>query len=181
MSGNETRQSLRSALVWAGALLVAAPWPVAEAKADVAWTLNDVAFNDGATANGTFTINANGNLTQSSISVTTTAGSSLDGDTYSADLVAGEINHDPTGPTITFYSSTLGDAGTLTLQFEYALTVPRAANLILGGSECVDCPNIDHSVTPMRHVTQGFGAGHHSEPRSPYGKPPNAKHSSEKF
>jgi hypothetical protein len=117
-------------------------------------------------------------LTQSSISVTTTAGTKanssgfeLNGDLYNADLVAGNINNaGGTGlpdDTVTFFSSTLGYQGTLNLQFTYALTTPRSANPILGGFggpswECAvgfDCPNVGYSGTPIRYAnTDGFGS-----------------------
>src|SRR5271166_3150636 len=84
-----------------GALVAAEGLSVPEAKADVVWTLHNVAFDDGgAIANGTFTINIDGYLTDGSISVTTTAGTMANatggpllGDLYNANMVAGNINN----------------------------------------------------------------------------------------
>lgn len=152
-----------------------------EAKADVVWTLHNMAFDDGgAIANGTFTINVDGYLTQSSISVTTTPGTMpngtggpLAGDTYNADLVAGEINNvggsGMPDDTVTFFSSTLGYQGTLNLQFADILTTPVAVNpLVLGQSwECAigyDCPNVGYPGTPIRYVNEGYASGAAPEP-----------------
>ena len=140
------KRLLGLACVLAGALVTAQAWSIRDAKADVIWTLHNVVFDDGGmVANGTFAVNVYGYLTQSSISVTTTPGTTpngtggpLAGDTYNADVVAGNINNvGGTGlpdDTVTFFSSTLGYLGTLNLQFLYALTTPVAVNPILGGA-----------------------------------------------
>jgi hypothetical protein len=174
----------RSVFVAAGAFAAAQALSVPEARADVIWTLHNVVFDDGGSvANGTFTLNIDGYLTQSSISVTTTAGTMsngtggpLAGDTYNADMVAGNINNvGGTGlpdDTVTFFSSTLGYEGTLNLQFQYALTAPVAMNPILGGApgpswECAvgfDCPDVGVSGTPIRYVTGGYASGAVPEP-----------------
>ncbi len=179
------KQLMSCAGLAVGVLAAAAALSVPEAKADVVWTLHNVAFDDGgAIANGTFTINVYGYLTESSISVMTTAGAMpngtggpLSGDTYNADTVAGEINNvSGTGlpdDTVTFFSSTLGYQGVLNLQFSDILTTPVAMNPILGGSggpswECGigwGCP--PYSGTPIRYVTAGGYASAGAVPELP--------------
>lgn len=51
-----------------------------KARADVDWTLEDVTFNDGGTASGTFVTSDTGII--QSWDITTTAGTTLGGETY---------------------------------------------------------------------------------------------------
>jgi hypothetical protein len=132
------------------------------ARADVVWTLTDVPLSDTGTLSGTFTINTYGYLTQSSISLTTTAGTVLFGDTYNSSQVAGNINN--SGGTglpdnvVQFFSAINGYQGELQLTFKNALTSPGIDPIVggLGGPswECgvgFGCP--PYSGTPIRFVS----------------------------
>jgi hypothetical protein len=167
------------------ALAISAAALTSPARADVTWTLHDVSFDDGGTVlNGAFTINVYGYLTDSTISVTTSAGThdntsgyQLLGELYNADLVAGEINNiGGTGlpdDTVTLFSSTNGYQGVLTLQFQDVLTTAVANNPIVGGVggpswECGvgwSCP--PYEGTPIRYVTSGYASSAAPVPEAP--------------
>jgi PEP-CTERM motif len=131
------------------------------ANADVVWTLTDVPLSDGGHLSGTFTINVDGYITESSVSVTTTPGSILSGDSYSAVPVAANINN--VGGTglpdnvVQFFSTANGYTGSMQLTFAHALTSPGTDPIIggIGGAswECATgfgCP--PYSGTPIRFV-----------------------------
>jgi hypothetical protein len=134
------------------------------AKADVVWTLTDVPLSDGGLLSGTFTINVYGYITESSVSVTTTPGSILAGDSYSAVPVAANINN--VGGTglpdnvVQFFSTTNGYTGSMQLTFANALTSPGIDPIVggIGGPswECATgfgCP--PYNGTPIRFVDDG--------------------------
>jgi hypothetical protein len=97
----------------------------------VTWTLNNVAFNDGATASGSFTYDADTN-TYSSISVATTAGSVLGGQGFAGLLTdigpdASRLGMAPTP------STTVAGLPILLFRFDTALTnAGGTSNLTLG-------------------------------------------------
>ena len=124
---------ISSMFVASAALIGLIAFPISGAKADTVWTLSNVLFDDGATATGTFTVNVYGYLTESSISVATTSGTTLAGDIYNATFVAGNINNvGGTGlpdNTVQFFSSTVGYEG------DAAIHVHRCSNWSVG-TEC---------------------------------------------
>jgi hypothetical protein len=160
---------LRSALASSVALLTAASLS-APASADVVWTLNNVRFEDGGAASGTFTVDTAGYfLNGSVISVTTTAGSTLPGDTYSDPPYNAFIDPGSGDNVVTILSATQpAYYASITLDFEFPLNVPRAVNPIVGGSpgpswECVgwSCP----TSGTIRYVgTDGWGSAAVPEP-----------------
>ena len=97
----------------------------------VQWTLQDVTFNDGGTASGSFFYDADTNI-YSAINVTTTAGSVLAGQSFASLLSGGAetafaLNMAP------FPSATLIGLPVLLLRFGTALTnAGGTSNLVLG-------------------------------------------------
>jgi hypothetical protein len=136
-----------------------------EARANIVWDF-DVTFDDTGTGSGTFTVDTDDFLLDGANSATTTAGTTLPGDTYNDTIVAPSINN-PADDTVTFYSSTHAYAGTLVLEFAHALTTPGVDPIIgsVGGPsfECAvgfSCG----STTPTRYVLTGSATGVVPEP-----------------
>ncbi len=97
-------------------LLAAAALPVSAARA-TGWDITSLTFEDGGTATANFDVDVYGYLSGGALAATatTTAGTILPGDTYDYTIVAASISN--SGKTVTFYSSTLGYEGFLSLTF----------------------------------------------------------------
>lgn len=105
---------------------------VPTASADgVLWTLNDMAFSDGATASGSFVYDAATN-TLSSISITTTAGSAFGGATYTAVDPSFTPLPNDIGFVVTLMPDFTG-TGALELEFFTSNTFARPTNLTNAG------------------------------------------------
>lgn len=86
------------------------------------WTINSMAFNDGGTASGSFTYDADTNM-YSNISITTTAGSILGGNTYTLVDTPNSNAEDPRYfIALDSFSSDLAGVHFLTTQFDSNLT-----------------------------------------------------------
>ena len=123
------------------ALLVASP----PAKADLIFTLNNVVFDDGATATGSFTLNVYGYL--SAWDVTTSDGKTFVGFDYTPTINA-SINN-PLDTITVFNRDDPGYDGYLQFTFTQPLTGPLSPPghdpLVLGGAsyECDGYENYD--------------------------------------
>jgi hypothetical protein len=126
------------------------------------WTIHNVSFDDGgAIANGTFTIDQFGFFTNGSISITTTAGSTLPGFTYPDPSVASEVLNG--GMTTLFFTSALpAFGGGLQLTFLNPLTTP-GIDPVVGGAggpswECIgfSCPAGTTRYVELQSGSFGF-------------------------
>ncbi|MCK6371416.1 MAG: VPLPA-CTERM sorting domain-containing protein [Gammaproteobacteria bacterium] len=108
--------------------------------APVQWTLKNVLFDDGGTASGTFVYDATLNV-YSNFNITTTAGGSFGGATYTNYL------NSPFGPTLNFItaagtSSDLGIGGTwIGLSFSSGLSNAGGVVSLAGGQESICTTN----------------------------------------
>jgi PEP-CTERM motif len=131
------------------ALVGAAPRAAAD---DVTWTLSDVTFSDGATASGSFVYNVDTN-TVSLVDITTTAGSSFGGATYTG-VDPGFPHWMFDIPVVTNSSLTdfLG-TGLLDLNFATALTDLGGTVTLLGAEGT--CNTACSGGTELRTITGG--------------------------
>jgi PEP-CTERM motif len=131
------------------ALMAAAPRAAAD---EVTWTLNDVTLSDGGTASGFFVYNVDTN-TVDSVDITTTAGSSFGGATYTgADPGFGPTMFDiavVTNPSLTDFLGT----GILDLNFATSLTDLGGTITLLGAEGT--CNTACTGGTELRTITGG--------------------------
>ncbi|RBP13887.1 hypothetical protein DFR50_111149 [Roseiarcus fermentans] len=144
---------MKSKLIGACALAALAAGLSTQAEADVWWQLDNVVFDDGGTvSSGQFAINIYGyilNWPASSVSVTTTAGSTI---TSGVTYVGGGVNY-PTDDTVSFSNPANPYGRVFELQFQYALTTATADDPIIGGWECVSAAdNCPGNPTSIRYV-----------------------------
>jgi hypothetical protein len=171
IEGPIMRMILRGLVLVAAALGISLAGNVSGARADVVVYLNNVSLSDGGSLSGSFVLNVDDYITESTVKVTTTVGGVLPGDTYTAALVAASINNvGGTGlpdDVVQFFSSTLGYQGTIQLTFLNPLTslATYSTDPIIGGVgglswECsvgFGCP--PYSGTPIRYVaTEQFAS-----------------------
>ena len=126
-----------AAAVISGTVLASSP-----ARADVVWDLNNLQFvlpdgsPDGGTLKGTFSINVYGYL--GPVSISTTTGTAMLGDTYTA-IWNSSINH-PTDTLTIFLSDALIYQRYIQLTFANPLTTPGIDPLIGGaGGQSFEC------------------------------------------
>ena len=132
------------------------------------WTLQSVSFDDTGTASGNFTYDADAgaNGTYSSINITTTAGSSLPGTTYTffCDGVVNCTGLVPNSTEVLFLNTdpSLSLTGTLGLAFGFNSALTDAGGVVsLGGfieGTCTDkvCSS---ETTPERNLVSGDVSG----------------------
>lgn len=139
------------------------------ARADLIFTLNDVVFDDSATATGTFTINVYGFL--SDWNITTSDGLQFTGFNYTPPLNP-SINN-PLDTVTVFNRNNPDYLGYLQLTFAESLTgvlaVPGYDPLVLGGAsyECDRYQQVDGSCTGnQRDVVSGGAVDPVPEPAS---------------
>jgi hypothetical protein len=135
--------------------------PLSSAKADVVYTLSNVELSDGGFLNGTFSLNVDGFVAGppfgAAYSLTTTAGTTLPGNTYaSGQSPSADINN-PTNTVVTFqeYVPVNSPSTDTVLQLTFAGTLGLGNNTLEGGVngpswECVgfSCP----TDGPIRYV-----------------------------
>ena len=106
---------------------------VSSAKADIVWTLNNVAFNDTTTLNGSFTVNVYGVVTAWDI---TSLDGALTGYNYTPTINAGGTY--PISNYVVFNHESPAYKGYLNLVFKNPLTV-AGINPIVAGGESYEC------------------------------------------
>jgi hypothetical protein len=147
---------------------VASAFAAPAARADVIWTLDDVIFNDGGTATGTFTINQYG-YGEANFDITTAGGSSgVSAYEYMAGPAGISISGDKY--TITFGQNS-PNVGELVLQFLYPLDTaptgsidPIVTGSLSGPLDSFECDgylsgntcSLNSVVVPIRIVSGGF-------------------------
>ncbi|WP_428409518.1 VPLPA-CTERM sorting domain-containing protein [Hyphococcus sp.] len=141
------------------ALLANLSLAVAAQAAPVTWYLQDVGFDDGGTAVGSFVFDADAGVF-SDINVTTTAGSALDGETYDVPLPSS-----PGNATFLSFANSAGIADftgydAIGIELDSAMTNLGGLILIkIAGfaleSRCVtaDCFAV---ADPLRRITSGY-------------------------
>jgi len=135
---------MKSCRVLFVALLLAAPGANA---LTIQWTLNNVVFNDGGTASGSFTYDADLNAF-SAININTTAGSAFGGAAYS-----GQANDAPqTASQLVLQTGSVYFA----LRFDAPLTNSGGTRNLLAGSYTFPPPQGSYEVVCV--VTPGCGA-----------------------
>ncbi len=125
------------------------------AKADIVWTLTNVALDDGGVLNGSFTIDVYGFFAD--FNLTTTAGSGAVGGYNYTPVINGSI--DGTKTVVTFNRT--GYFGFLQLDFANPLTVAAATDAIVGGigGPSYECAGWSCGGYPVRYVgTDGFAS-----------------------
>ena len=145
--------NMRTILSAAVLVVMAAVTP---ARADVIYTLDNVQFSDGGGANGFFTINVAGFV--SNYSVVTTGGSVLGGATYATGMGQPSTSNDAAKDTLTF--NLAGYNGFLSLTFANALFPTSGTNnpIVVGSGsyECNSYQQLDGSCRgALRGVTTG--------------------------
>lgn len=115
-------------------------------------TLHDVAFADGGTASGTFSLNILGFLDVER-NLTTTAGSVLGGTTYTSS--GSENNSAPPADFVVFFSP--GFQTGLQLQFLHPLGTVAIDPIVFGGVSC-EFADFSCQASPHRDVIAGYAS-----------------------
>jgi hypothetical protein len=124
---------------------------------DIDYVLQNVTFDDGGTASGSFTVDPSSGAIQT-LSITTTGGSTLPGYSYSypGGLTLGQPAFFASSPDPTLSFELLmppfpDDTIVLQLQFENPLTGGGVDPIVVGAGVSYECNN----CTPFREVTGG--------------------------
>jgi hypothetical protein len=118
--------------------------------APLEWAIDSLAFNDGGTASGTFTYNADTN-TYSNIDIVTTVGSAFEGAAYNAVNTSAPNSSDFLGAMI----FPLGGLPTLQLSFAASLTNDGGNVAIDGYAESMCGDACEFAISDYRYISAG--------------------------
>ncbi len=153
----DIRQLPRGVVVVAGLLAATLAGSVKAEAGVIDFTLQNVTFNDGGTASGTFVANSSSGKVQS-VDITTTAGSALGGTTYTS------ITNQPSPFANTTNSFLLLNGNYLTVSFQHALSLAGANPIVttigrFGIGDSYECNNCGTTRVVTGGEAVGVGIG----------------------